>query len=293
MRANTFQVGFSNIAQYLESFANQRQEGKSGVIELKAIEADSGDPQDACDDPEIVKLMVGYFYHLDYLHDDKADADQVVVQDRVVVQYGDGPPPQKRARTSAPPRNTRASISSPSHAALPFVPKVHLIEHAKVFAMAVKYHVGALQNLAAQKFDAEVDEHWDHEDLARAIHIIYTSTANEVTQLRKIAVDVLDAYRDQLLGKPEIVALLRKNTGLACDLLMYDPPSSTRDHSPNNTPVQIDPFCYNEDLHSTNNEVWEETCNYCDESFQLCSWCNGDPTYTRVVWGCPYCGGMN
>lgn len=65
--------------------------------------------------------------------------------------------------------------------------------------MAVKYHVDALRNLAAQKFQTEVEQHWDHEDLAHAIHVIYTSTADEVTQLREVAVEALNAHRDQLL----------------------------------------------------------------------------------------------
>jgi len=77
-----------------------------------------------------------------------------------------------------------------------------------------------LRNLAAQKFKAEVAEHWDHEDLAHEIHVIYTSNADEVTQLREVAVEALDAHRGQLLEKPEIATLLRSITGLACDLLL-------------------------------------------------------------------------
>lgn len=77
-----------------------------------------------------------------------------------------------------------------------------------------------MRNLAAQKFKTEVAEHWDHEDLANAIHVIYTSTADEVTQLREVAVEALDAHRGQLLEKPEIATLLRSITGLACDLLL-------------------------------------------------------------------------
>lgn len=190
------------------------QEGKTGEIELKATEPDSDDPEDACDDPEIVKLMIAYFYHLDYLHDKKA-----------VIEVHDSPPPKKKVRLSVLAKSTRATnpLPSPEPVAAPAGPKVYLIEHAKVFAMAVKYHVDPLRDLATHKFRAEAEQHWDHEDLAQAIQLIYTSTADEITQLRSIAVEVLVHHRSDLLKKPEIATLLQSITGLAYDLLMRNP----------------------------------------------------------------------
>jgi len=37
------------------------------VSSSRAVKDDSSDPDDVCDDPEIVKLMIEYFYHFDYL----------------------------------------------------------------------------------------------------------------------------------------------------------------------------------------------------------------------------------
>jgi hypothetical protein len=42
--------------------------------------------------------MVGYFYHMDYLHDNKT-----------VIKVPDSPPPKKKARVSAPVKRTRSS----------------------------------------------------------------------------------------------------------------------------------------------------------------------------------------
>jgi hypothetical protein len=42
--------------------------------------------------------MVGYFYHMDYLHDNKT-----------VIKLPDSPPPKKKARVSAPVKRTRSS----------------------------------------------------------------------------------------------------------------------------------------------------------------------------------------
>jgi hypothetical protein len=234
--------------------------------------------------------MVGYFYHMNYLHNN----DAVVAP--AVIEVPDSPPrPKKKAKRSAPAKRGRASTSAPAQAALPPSPKVHLIEHAKVFAMAVKYHVGALQILAVQKFKFEVEQHWDHEDLAHAIHVIYTSTADEVTQLREVAVEALDAHRGELLEKPEIAALLRSITGLACDLLMRGRASSTRQRSLRKAEVQDDVVCYYKLNHRVNQHVYEVRCTYCDEYFEVCSQCNGDPAWLssmRPMWKCINCGRM-
>jgi hypothetical protein len=235
-----------------------------------------------------VKLMVGYFYHMEYLQNDDAVAAPAVIE------VPDSPSPKKKAKRSAPAKRGRASTSAPAQAALPPSPKVHLIEHAKVFAIAVKYHVGALQNLAVQKFKVEVAEHWNHEDLAHAIHVIYTSTADEVTQLREVAVEALDAHRGELLEKPEIATLLRSITGLACDLLMRDRVSSTGQHSLRKTDVQDEVVCYNK-LNHLNHHVHAILCKYCHDHFEVCTWCNGDPVWAsggRTFWKCPNCERM-
>jgi hypothetical protein len=98
--------------------------------------------------------MVGYFYHIKYLNNDDAVAAPAMIE-----VPDSPPPPKKKAKRSALAKRARASMSAPAQTALPPSPKVHLIEHPKVFAMAVKYHVGALQNLAVQKFKVEVEQH--------------------------------------------------------------------------------------------------------------------------------------
>ena len=217
--------------------------------------------------------MVGYFYHLDYLRDDNAAAASALIE------VEDSPaPPKKKGRKYAPAKKARASMSAPTQAALPPSLNVHLIEHAKVFAMAVKYRIAALQNLAAQKFQAEVIEHWDHEDLAHAIHVIYTSTAEDVTQLREVVVEVLNAHRDQLLLKPEITTLLRSITGLACDLLLLDSSSATGRRLPTTTSNQSItccnfPFGRSYTLQCASCGYNLQCCTGCYETYQDCPAC--------------------
>jgi hypothetical protein len=76
--------------------------------------------------------------------------------------------------------------------------KVHLIEHAKVFAIAIKYQADGLLELAVTRFKESMAIHWDHEDFAHAVHIVYHSTADDVMDLRTIVADTIHAHFDQL-----------------------------------------------------------------------------------------------
>jgi hypothetical protein len=207
--------------------------------------------------------MVEYFYHLDYFQ----DVDEV--PDVATPEEPAAAPTRKKTRTSA--ASSRAKKVAPPQSSSPPTPKVHLIEHAKLFAMAVKYHVDALRDLAAQKFRDEVAQHWNHEDLAHAVHLIYTTTADEVTQLREDAAEALYNHSDELLGKAEITTLLRSINGLACDLYMRD---RGRERV----------FCNNVDAHC--GKYWELTCEKCGFSAKYCGICTG----RGVCFNCKSCG---
>jgi hypothetical protein len=95
-----------------------------------------------------------------------------------------------------------------------------LIEHAKLFAMAVKYHVDGLCDLAAAKFKAAATSHWEHVDFVTAISIVHSSTGEEITQLRAIVADTLHYYFDDLQANVQIEKLIRSTAELSHALLM-------------------------------------------------------------------------
>lgn len=84
-----------------------------GVVKLAAAQ-DGADSSDVCDDPEIVKLMIEYLYLFDY--------------------------------NTQLSKETSASVLASSS---PYA-ESYLIEHAKVFAMAVEYQADRLRQLAAK-----------------------------------------------------------------------------------------------------------------------------------------------
>ena len=171
-----------------ESLTKSRQEGDTGIIKLRATPGDGATPaegDDVCDEPEIVKLMVEYFYHFDYLRD-----------------------------TESLPKSSQSSTpiaKSLSHG--------YIIEHAKVFAIAVKYQIDGLRDLAASKYKEAATTCWNHEEFAHSVFVAFNSTAEEVTQLRDIVSDTLHQHFDDLKDKAEVETVICNIPRLAYALL--------------------------------------------------------------------------
>lgn len=197
------------------------------MIELKATSDDDEQPDPCCDDPDIVKLMIEYFYHGDYL---------------------------------------REGTSS----------QVHLIEHAKVFAMAIKYQAEGLRKLAARKFEDSAQKDWNHADLADAIHVVYNSTPDDIPEQREIVADVINAHFYTLHESEQIRAVVGSIASLAYGLLERSRKSlgSVYVHE-----------------HDTN---FRQECKGCTTAFDYCRNCFGSRGgYGGLVkfrGNCPFCG---
>lgn len=93
-----------------------------------------------------------------------------------------------------------------------------MVMHARIFATAVKYQVPALKCLAAMKFAAAVESRWNHISFAEAAHIVYTTTPEDVRELRDVVADAISAH-EGLLDKPEVKSVVLDINGLAYELL--------------------------------------------------------------------------
>ncbi|KAL1586300.1 hypothetical protein WHR41_05568 [Cladosporium halotolerans] len=183
------------------------KEGKNGVIELKAADGDTEEFDEACDDPEIVKLMVEYFYHLDYPRPkDSTTSTKSTRQSTKKLRYSH--PTWDSSGQETPPQAFDAEQ-----------PNVNLMQHAKLFAMAVKYQIDGLRHLTTQKFKEAVATQWSHEDFAHTIHIVYNSTAEDVTELREIVADAVHAHFEELQERPGVEASMRSIAALTYGLL--------------------------------------------------------------------------
>jgi high-affinity K+ transport system ATPase subunit B len=185
--------------------------------------------------------MVDYFYHFDYLS--TVAIPQPIAEATAPVTDSepeeDAWPTSSRkseskkerrirlARAQAQAASQASEQESPGLGPTPATnststtsqPPVNIIEHAKVFAIAVKYQVDGLRDLAAEKFKRSAKVFWDHEDFAHAIFVVHNSTSDGVSKLRDIVADTLCEHFDKLKHKPEIETVVCSIPALAYALL--------------------------------------------------------------------------
>jgi hypothetical protein len=155
---------------------------------LPSDENDQNDAVEECDNPEIIKLMISSFYHLEYSCDTFLPIEQ-------------------NAKLHA--SSVQASPGS--------VPSV--LTHAKVFAAAVKYQADGLRDLAAEKFENTIRFFWDDEVFAEVVSVVFHSTPEDVSTLRNIVIETLYSHLDVLKDKKDIQAVLCEIPRLAYVLL--------------------------------------------------------------------------
>lgn len=154
------------------------KEAHSGVIVLpsRKVDANSTEPKDFnwdtdADDPRFVKLMIHYFYHLDYLETETAKLKR---QDLKAEDFD-------RAHTL----NTGI-----------------LIDHASMYAMGDKYGVCGLKDLALEKY-WEACQHTSA-GFANSMIVTWTSTMDNDMGLRNVIIRILSNNTDILMSKPRI-----------------------------------------------------------------------------------------
>lgn len=98
-----------------------------------------------------------------------------------------------------------------------------MVTHAKVFAMAVKYHVDGLRTLTARRFAAATEamerKKNVEDDFVAALDIVYRWTADGVTELRDIVADTINNLFSAMRAHSGVVEALTNIPGLAFDVL--------------------------------------------------------------------------
>lgn len=93
----------------------------------------------------------------------------------------------------------------------------HLLLHTQVYALAEKYDIPTLKQLAKRKFEMAVACYYDAPELADAIEFVYTSTIDSDRGLRDV---VLQLFRNhpQLANTQDVFAVIKETPTLALDL---------------------------------------------------------------------------
>jgi hypothetical protein len=192
------------------------------------------------DDPELIQLMIDYLYRLDYDHTNGKTSSRDVVEQRpepASVRDSEAPDDaldiyqpehfqlfRRRHIAEEENRQDKGGISSDGHLETnhldwPRSQTTGLATHAQMYALADKYQISGLKTLAQRKFQKAALQHWNSEEFAPALHIVYTSTLEEDRGLRDIVISTIS--RDRLLEKPEVRTTVKDLPELAFGLLMY------------------------------------------------------------------------
>lgn len=89
--------------------------------------------------------------------------------------------------------------------------------HAKMYAIAEKYEVHGLKELAKHKFEMDCRQSWEHPDFADAIREVYENTVDSDRGLRAI---VIQTFREhpQVAVRKDVAAAIKDTPALAFEL---------------------------------------------------------------------------
>lgn len=111
------------------------------------------------------------------------------------------------------------SESKPEPPALFDSRETNLILHVRVYALAGKYAIEGLKEVALLKFKAELDTNWATRDFLDATKIVYDSIPKSDRGMRDAVVEAFHKYG--LLTQPGLKEYIRDIVDLVYDLLVY------------------------------------------------------------------------
>ena len=103
-----------------------------------------------------------------------------------------------------------------------------IVQDVRMYAIADKYFVRALQKVAQQKFEARIAKEWDTPAFAQAVGEAYAAIPGEDDALKRIIVLAVFKHRGSLLDKAkshdEFIKMLRATPDLGTDLCIAQSP---------------------------------------------------------------------
>merc|ERR1712000_406646 len=168
------------------------------------------------DDPQAVKLMVHYLYHLDYPH--QPDIKYGFLQNSQDAEFTFG---IDADITTGVLSKKEAKKKKSSKTLLP-LNNIHkssnLVIHARVYALGEKYGIEGLKLLSLEKFKQEAEFHWDSDDFVRPAEEAYSSTLDQDRGLRDAVADVFTRH-PRILDSERVQTVVRE-LDLCFELMM-------------------------------------------------------------------------
>ena len=143
------------------------------------------------DDPQAVKRLLLYLYMLDYPEDDKSD---------VPLTMDHSHPP--RLSSAATEVESLSGTMTDSYD-YPTSSDPRMMNNVLVYAVAEKYDIPDLKDLAKSKFLTLATSKWPHVDLYAVLETIFSTTPDGDMGLRQIVLDICRQHAQDILRDNE------------------------------------------------------------------------------------------
>jgi len=100
------------------------------------------------------------------------------------------------------------------------VHEANLVLYAKIYAIAEKYNVTGMKDVAQDYFTRAMKYGWASEFFAPTIEVVYASVPETVRGLKDVSTKAATEHRRPLLKRPVVQVLLKEVPDFAFDMLM-------------------------------------------------------------------------
>ncbi len=105
-----------------------------------------------------------------------------------------------------------------------------LLNNVLVYALAEKYDIQPLKEVAHQKFKHRAAYEWFDEEIVTVLREVYAATPANDTLLRNAIHEVCDRYADKLIFHDEFLKIVKEDGTLACNMLNYTYNAKVKHH---------------------------------------------------------------
>ena len=159
------------------------------------------------DDPQAVKRLLLYLYTSDYPEEDDSDVP-------VIMNYSHSP-----SLTSAATEG-ESNLSTMSNSFDGATPRDHrMMNDVLVYAVAEKYDIPELKDLAMHKFRTLASSRWSQDDFHVATEAVFSTTPETDIGLRQIVLDICKEHSEDILRDKEFRAMIFENKAIAAVVL--------------------------------------------------------------------------
>lgn len=171
------------------------------------------------DDPEALQRMFSYLYTTRYDDEDLVDEQGAEDPSQATTTPADVSAFDQIVVTPNPEEKSHEATSEPAK-----VNAQAVLNNALVYALAEKYDIQSLKDLAKDKFEARSALPWDDDNLCTMLEVVYSTTPSTDRGLRDVAACIclrhIDASAGRVLHAAPFQEVVSKDGALAFNILL-------------------------------------------------------------------------